>query len=66
MTRPMRVFFSTSPIETSIATATSIMKPRYIGYCVPMIENSGPSRSGGTRYGTAERPQTRCVASSMR
>src|SRR4051812_28601520 len=65
MTRPIRVLVSAIQIATSIDTDTSIMKPRYIGYWLPMIVKSGPSSSRGTRYSTALRPQTRCTVSSM-
>src|SRR6185436_13832537 len=49
ITRPIRVRGSASQIDTSIATDTSIMKTRYVGYWEVRIENIGPSRSGGTR-----------------
>ena len=37
------------PDRISISTATSIMKPRYIGNWVPNSVNSGPSSATGTR-----------------
>lgn len=49
ITRPIRVRVSSSQMASSINSATSIMKPRYIGNCVPYRVNSGPSSRSGTR-----------------
>ena len=66
ITRPMRVRVSTSQIPASIDSATSIMKPRYIGKLVANRVNSGRSSSFGIGYGTAARPQTSCTSSTIR
>ena len=47
--RAMRVRVSSSHSATSINSATSIMKPRYIGNLVPKIVNRGRPEAGGTR-----------------
>ena len=44
----MRVRVSSSQTDSSISTATSMMKDRDLGNWVPKIENSGPSNCGGS------------------
>ena len=49
ITRPMRVRVSSNQMASNISRATNIMKPRYMGNCVPYRVNRGPASSAGTR-----------------
>ena len=47
ITRPMRVRVSSSQTDSSISKATSMMKERDLGNCVPYSVNSGPCSASG-------------------
>jgi len=47
-------------------TDIAIMNTRYSGYSVVKRVNAAPSSEGGTLYSTDERPQIRCMVSSIR
>ena len=65
MIRPIRVFFSSSQVASSMPAEISSMKPRYAGKFSPYSENNGKSSDAGTRYGIGSMPQAICTPRPM-